>query len=119
MDPCPKSIVNLDASFFVDELIVPNDKTEEKFFFNGPSDSVSKKIGNGYDICGPLNYSLLDDEYGQFELSGLSSSVIKNSNTADNISFMLKVNQYGGSNIQTKFTLVAALVDYPTSTPFT
>lgn len=99
LDPCLKSIVNLDSSFFVYELIVPNEKTEEKFFFKGPTDSTSKKYGNGYDICGPLNYSLLDDSYGQFELSGLSSSVSKNSNAADNISFMLTVNQYGGSNI--------------------
>ena len=117
LDPCVDSIVNLDSSFFVDGLIVENE--EKRFYFKGPTDSISKELGNGYNICGPLNYSFLGEESEQFELSGFSANVVKSYNAADTISFDLEKNQSGGSNIETPFILVVELADYPTATPFT
>ena len=58
-NPCVNSIVNFDNGFsipnpFEVELGLTKTVINEK----GPKDSASDLKGNGYDVCGPLEYTL-------------------------------------------------------------
>lgn len=58
-DPCLKSVISADTGF--PEFIgVPVGEKENGVTVTGPRNSVSLFHGNGYDLCGPLKYQLLD-----------------------------------------------------------
>ena len=64
-DPCIDSTVNSLNKFEIDEVFrVPLGSFKKDLANEGPSDSVSLTYGNGYDICGPLNYDFTDATNG-------------------------------------------------------
>ena len=59
VNPCDLSVVNGDGSLKVEDLIVLEGLTETFVTYQGPSDTASIKYGNGYDLCGPLTYTIV------------------------------------------------------------
>lgn len=82
--------------------------------FDGPTDSASLLYGNGYDLCGDLEYSLsgtngYTDEYMKF-------SPAVNSGSVDALKFDLE-SFSSGKVIKYEMELTATLQDYPLATP--
>ena len=54
INPCETSLVNGDDGLKKILLSVPSGLSHEVITLNGPTDSVSVEMGNGYDTCGEL-----------------------------------------------------------------
>jgi hypothetical protein len=71
IDPCLTSVVNGDNAIGHIQLSVASGLSYEDIALSGPTDSASVTYGNGYDICGDLEYNLSStntytDEYVSF-----------------------------------------------------
>ena len=87
--------------------------SHEVISLNGPTDSISVELGNGYNICGELEYTLsgadiLPDRY-------LTFSPTLNSGAVDTLAFGLH-SEATGSFIPYRMALIVSLKDYPTAT---
>lgn len=80
---------------------------------NGPTDSVSVEYGNGYDICGELEYTLRGTNSYTDKYMTFSKTV--NEDAVDLLTFGLK-SFPTGTFILYKMTLEVFLKNYPTAT---
>ena len=59
-DSCATSIVNSDGGLTLDNMIAPNGVPElNSRQYRGPTNSADLSLGNGYQFCGLLSYTLL------------------------------------------------------------
>ena len=112
-NPCNASIINDDGGVVNIELSVPEESSSATLSFNGPTNSVSVTFGNGFDICGDLDYTLsvtneFTDEYMVFNPVVASGSV-------DALGFDLESSVFAGIVIPYEIELVATLTDFPTA----
>ena len=117
LDPCRNSTVNQDMGLLVEDLTVPQNKTVWQYDYKGPTNSMSALYGNGYDKCGPLKYSFLDEAGEKFELMNLSNYTMAGFNDADDLNFELKSFK-NGADRYANFTMKVELIGYPTSYPY-
>ena len=60
VDSCAMSIVNSDGGLTLDNMIAPDGVPElESRQYRGPTNSADLSLGNGYQFCGLLSYTLL------------------------------------------------------------
>ena len=117
INPCMNSTVNSDEGMLVEEIFVPINKTEWDWTYEGPTNSMSLIYGNGYDKCGPLKYSFLDDAGLPFSLFALSNYTSFGYNKPDNLTFNIQ-SYRSGYDLKANFTLKVELSSYPTSYPY-
>jgi len=98
-------------------MAVPLGSTILQMNYSGPTDSVSVKYGNGYDKCGPLTCTLLNDAGIPFSLQVFSSSFVAITDRADEISLTLESFADGSVKVA-NFTMEIKLSEYPKATPY-
>ena len=75
---------------------------------------MSAIYGNGYDKCGPYDYTYTDMQNEPFSLHALSNKTHHNNGYADNITFYLD-SYPNGKDLTTNFTMRVSLRNYPSS----
>ena len=89
-----------------------------ELIYFGPTDSTSIIYGNGYDKCGPLRYSYIDQDEAEFTLPVFFANETFNENFADDLALNVTSNATG-TTLTANATLVIDLEQYPLSTPAT
>lgn len=112
VDPCLNSVVNFDNILKVVDMRVPLGLTVLTNSYTGPKDSVSATYGNGYDKCGALQYTILDEEGNEFISSFFGANTVQNANFADSFDLTLNSDATGNVN-KASFKLKIGLEDYP------
>jgi len=87
LDPCLTSVVNGDGAIGHIQLSVTSGLSYEVITLSGPTDSVSVTFGNGYDICGDLEYTLSSTNTYTDEYMTFAETV--NSGLVDSLAFGL------------------------------
>ena len=73
------------------DLAVPLGQFKEEVSYVGPTDSTSVTYGNGYDRCGNLEYSFLDENGLEvFDLAVFSQETTVNNNLADSFDLLAR-----------------------------
>ena len=85
IDPCLISVVNGDSAIEKLRLKVPEDYETATLDFAGPTDSASVLYGNGYDICGDLEYTILGARKESWNYMAFTPTV--NTDLVDLLSF--------------------------------
>ena len=117
-NPCVNSIVNFDNGFTIaNPFEVEVGFTQKVINEKGPKDSASDEKGNGYDVCGPLQYSF---SYLDF-IKATNDKAFQinfnhNEDQADDVSMVLNSVPFG-REIRREILMTIRLVQYPTSTP--
>ena len=70
-------------------MILPSGVGSAKTAYQGPTDSISLKYGNGYNMCGSRTYTLLNNAGNPLKSDTLLLSVKTNANRADDLSIAL------------------------------
>lgn len=117
INPCLNSTVNADQGFEIPDMAVTLGKDEESWTYQGPTNKISDVYGNGYDKCGPIRYSFLDEFGAEFQHPLFSNQTVRNSGYADEVIFTLD-SFPTGLDLSVNFTLMSELSMYPTSTPY-
>ena len=117
LDPCYSSVLNSDEQFQVRDLIIPKGETYRQQVFSGPTDSVSLKYGNGYDMCGPRSYTILTPLGGVNTLQQLYLNVFASAKTADSLKMTMTTLEQG-KEYTLEMTLRIGLADYPEAKSF-
>jgi hypothetical protein len=94
-------------------LSVPPGLSRTVITLNGPTDSVSVAFGNGYDICGELEYTLSGTNFYTEKYMKFSKTL--NEDSVDFLTFGLD-SFPTGTFIIYKMTLEVSLKNYPTAT---
>ena len=81
----------------------------------GPRDSISTEKGNGYNICGPLDYAIEFEDFTN-NVNIFSFRVEENVGLADDIVLVLN-SASSGREIRQAFTLTIKLAEYPLALP--
>lgn len=114
-NPCKASVVNGDGAISKLELRVPEESSVATLDFSGPTDSLSLRLGNGYDMCGDLEYTLSGTNKHTDEYMVFSNTVV--SGNVDSLSFEVESSVHAGNVIPYAMDLTAALTDFPEATP--
>lgn len=111
-DPCLKSVISADTGF-PDYIGVPLGEKENSVTLTGPRNSVSLFHGNGYDLCGPLTYELIDATNSRsttsqnFEIKVLTDLV-----DGDKVTLTVTSDSVKGPLITKKFFIKVSLKQY-------
>ena len=90
IDGCKNSVVNGDGGLVIPSIFSNPDGTmTQNWSFNGPTDSTSVTYGNGYDVCGPLTYTLTNQQGETPDLSFFSTNYVLNTDTMDTFDYSL------------------------------
>ena len=116
-NPCVTSVVNSDVGLVIPDIEVPQNEEIIQVNYAGPTDSASLSYGNGYDKCGPIKYTLLDELDQPFSLANFGNSIVSVIDNADSLNFELQSFAEGEIKVA-NFTVLMQLEDYPESTPY-
>lgn len=72
-DPCLETRVNLVT---INSMLIRYGQTQLSQEVSGPTDTASLQFGNGYDICGPMMYTLIDELDDEVKESWMEFSYI-------------------------------------------
>ena len=97
-------------------MIMPIGETLLTSIVSGPSDTASLTYGNGFDICGPLSYSLVDSLDNVVNLSWLEFYYDIETDLSDTLYINL-ISEPEGTIHKTSLQVKAELDNYPMSTP--
>lgn len=117
VNPCLNSTVNADQGFEVPDMAVTLGEKRESWTYDGPTNTISDVYGNGYNKCGPIKYTFLDDFGEEFSHPLFSNTTVRNVGFADSVTFTLE-SFPSGLDLQVNFTLKSELSSYPMSTPY-
>ena len=83
---------------------------------SGPTDTASLTYGNGYNICGPMTYSLINKVDDVVNESWIEFEFVSILNQADKLFFNV-ISEPEGTRHDESLRLKAELVDYPSALP--
>ena len=89
-NPCVTSVVNSDVGLVISDIEVPLNEENIQVNYAGPTDSASLSYGNGYDKCGPIEYTLFDEQGQAFSLANFGNSILSVTDNADSLDFGLQ-----------------------------
>ena len=74
----------------IQDIEVPLNEEITQVSYTGPTDSTSLRYGNGNDKCGPIKYTLSDEQGQSFDLANFANSIVSVTDIADSLYFELQ-----------------------------
>lgn len=112
-DPCAESRVN---QVSINNMLIRFGATLLSQEVSGPTDTASLTYGNGYDICGPMKYSVLNNLDDVLNESWFDFEYLSFPSQSDKLSLTLK-SEPEGSEHNAVLRVKAELADYPSAKP--
>ena len=112
LDPCNASLIS-DQAGFIEELEIPFGQTETSYIQKAPKNSASAQYGNGYDLCGPYQYKILNLNKERVESEHFAISAKTDLVNGDDIKLVVSSKYSDGPLIKKDFYVEISYRDYP------